>query len=228
MYIVPDTTCDRFDVLTAGNQRFRSLCELRKERYSAAKSKIEKSLIVMEIVDAIREGSQCGGFVKKDPKASRWYEVGDAVAREKVGQQLRDCLKSDYCRDRVSPAITQIRRNKEALTNTPMSSSMSIISSASKPTICTHEKQLSSCSETDAGLSDAGEMQEQAEVQIFPAPPPLIAVPSEQLAHLLITSLAHEQVIADDGDDDDFLVPPMLTSVPSDQLANVDEFLRGL
>jgi hypothetical protein len=30
----------------------------------------------------------------QDLVTKRWYEVGDDVAREKVGQQLRDCLKS--------------------------------------------------------------------------------------------------------------------------------------
>jgi hypothetical protein len=30
----------------------------------------------------------------QDPRTTQWYEVGDAAAREKVGQQLRDCLRS--------------------------------------------------------------------------------------------------------------------------------------
>jgi hypothetical protein len=47
-----------------GNRRFRILIDLNMEKYKDAKSKIEKSLIVMTIVDAVREGSVIGGFVR--------------------------------------------------------------------------------------------------------------------------------------------------------------------
>jgi hypothetical protein len=47
-----------------GNRRFRILIDLNMQKYKDAKSKTEKSLIVMTIVDAVREGSVTGGFVK--------------------------------------------------------------------------------------------------------------------------------------------------------------------
>jgi hypothetical protein len=47
-----------------GNRRFRILIDLNMQKYKDAKSKIEKSLIVMTIVDAVREGSVTGGFVR--------------------------------------------------------------------------------------------------------------------------------------------------------------------
>jgi hypothetical protein len=72
-----------------GNRRFRILVELNNEKYIKATSKLAKSLIVISILDAVREGSQTGGFVKQNPKTKRWFEVGDAVAREKIGQQFR-------------------------------------------------------------------------------------------------------------------------------------------
>lgn len=41
---------------------------------------------------SIRECSTAGGgFVRIDGFSRRWYEVGDKVARDKVGQSLRDC-----------------------------------------------------------------------------------------------------------------------------------------
>lgn len=41
---------------------------------------------------SIRESStQGGGFVRLDGLFRGWYEVGDKVARDKVGQSLRDC-----------------------------------------------------------------------------------------------------------------------------------------
>ena len=38
---------------------------MNMQKYGDSKSKIEKSLIVMSIVEAIREGSVVGGFIKK-------------------------------------------------------------------------------------------------------------------------------------------------------------------
>lgn len=49
-----------------GNRRFRVLCEINLERYEAARTKMEKTLIVAGIVDAVRHGSGgLGAFVKE-------------------------------------------------------------------------------------------------------------------------------------------------------------------
>ena len=66
------------------------------ERYNAATTKQEKSRIVSDIVDTIRQASPDGGFVKLDPLTGSWREVGDHLAREKVGQTLRDSLHTKY------------------------------------------------------------------------------------------------------------------------------------
>jgi len=66
------------------------------DKYSAATSKQEKSRIVSSIVDTIRRSSANGGFVKLDPLTGNWFEVGDHLAREKVGQTLRDALHTKY------------------------------------------------------------------------------------------------------------------------------------
>ena len=57
-----------------------------------ASSKKEKSTVVTTIVETIRSACQetGGGFIRKDPLSQRWYEVTDKIAREKVGQALRD------------------------------------------------------------------------------------------------------------------------------------------
>ena len=78
----------------AGNVRFREIIQQYKPAYAQATNKVEKSLLVSEIVDAVRGFSPDGGFVKKF--GSRYYEVGDSVAREKIGQCLRDQLHSQY------------------------------------------------------------------------------------------------------------------------------------
>lgn len=68
-----------------GNRRFRAMIEDNLEKYSKANSKLEKSLIVSEIVDAVRESSPYGGFIREE--GGVWYEVGDHIAREKCGQR---------------------------------------------------------------------------------------------------------------------------------------------
>ena len=70
-----------------GNRRFRQLVEHHMEAYSQASTKMEKSLLVSQIIDSIRYAEPPGGFLReRDDQARSWYEVGDAVAREKVGQ----------------------------------------------------------------------------------------------------------------------------------------------
>jgi len=79
---------------SVGNRRFRLIVQMNLERYSQSRSKSDKSHIVGEIVDIIRESG--GGFVAKDKKSGRWIEISDAMAREKVGALFRDFLHSQY------------------------------------------------------------------------------------------------------------------------------------
>ena len=62
---------------SVGNRRFRICIENNLARYSKAKSKLEKSLIVMSIVDNIRESStqEGGGFVKQVRRRWVWFTV---------------------------------------------------------------------------------------------------------------------------------------------------------
>ena len=71
-----------------GNKRLRILVNSHLEKYANA-NRIEKGIIVSSIVDSVRNASNGGGFVKQT-KAGTWVEVGDSVAREKVGQSLRE------------------------------------------------------------------------------------------------------------------------------------------
>ena len=64
--------------------------------YASAKSRVDKSAIVSAIIDKVRSLSPEGGFIKKDEYSCLWYEVGDLMAREKVGQTMRDALHDSY------------------------------------------------------------------------------------------------------------------------------------
>lgn len=90
-----------------GNKFFQALVDKAAERYGNAEGKLGKSLIVSEIIDTIRTKSSQGGFVKLE--AGRWFEVGDAVARERTGQSLRDVLAGKY----RSSASAKKRRREE-------------------------------------------------------------------------------------------------------------------
>jgi hypothetical protein len=62
------------------------------ERYSASTSKQERSTIVAEILVMVRHA---GGKICKY-QSGHWWEVAEAVAREKVGALMRDCLHTQY------------------------------------------------------------------------------------------------------------------------------------
>lgn len=63
-----------------GNKKYRKSVEFFLERYSNAKSKVDKSVIVSAIIDTVRSRADGGGFVKKDVSTGHWYEVGDLLA----------------------------------------------------------------------------------------------------------------------------------------------------
>jgi hypothetical protein len=78
----------------SGNKRLRALIHSRLEEYSKAASKLDKSLIVSSIVESVCQASPDGGFVKE--RDGQWFEVGDHVTREKIGQIFRDILHFKY------------------------------------------------------------------------------------------------------------------------------------
>ena len=111
-----------FDVICArgrhakdhcGNVRFRGVIQQSIGKYAQTDTKLEKSLIVSEIIESIRAASPTGGFVKYVKKDARWYEVGDQWAREKVGQSLRDLLHSQYKSSTKAKRIRRRRRSEE-------------------------------------------------------------------------------------------------------------------
>jgi hypothetical protein len=67
-----------------GNRKFRQIVLDYLDRYSEATGKYDKSAIIDEIVFTVRRNSPFGGgFIKKDTKTGRFYEVGDFLAVSK-------------------------------------------------------------------------------------------------------------------------------------------------
>eukprot|EP00980_Cylindrotheca_fusiformis_P002521 scaffold593_cov126-Cylindrotheca_fusiformis.AAC.3 len=74
--------------------------------YTKASTRSGRSAVITDIVASIRDSSdRGGGFVRFSPSLNQWYEVGDKVARDKVGQALRDILRN---RKSIKDATTRI------------------------------------------------------------------------------------------------------------------------
>jgi hypothetical protein len=77
----------------AGNINFRSVIRASVARYIAAPSKVDKTAVVVSVVNEIRR--QDGHFLKQQQEqqygsSGCWYDIGNAAARDKVGHSLRD------------------------------------------------------------------------------------------------------------------------------------------
>lgn len=79
-----------------GNKHFRQIVATHLASYSEANTKLAKSAIVSSIIAIVRDLSPGGGFIKRDAERGSWHEVGDHLAREKVGQTIRDALHHQY------------------------------------------------------------------------------------------------------------------------------------
>ena len=114
-----------FDVICArgkraynheGNERFREHVKLYASRYAALTTKLERTLLLSEIVEWVKEKGS--GFIKVDRETGVWYEVSDLLAREKVGQQVRESLskqyKSSFEKKKERRNLTYIQRSENA------------------------------------------------------------------------------------------------------------------
>ena len=117
----------------AGNKYFRALVEKSAEHYSQAANRAERSLIVSKIIDIVRSQAEAG-FVKQESSNGQWVEVGDLLAREKIGQMLRNALSGKYRSAMASK--TKRRRNVQAkrvqMLHEVMHSCMEVESSTTK------------------------------------------------------------------------------------------------
>lgn len=84
-----------------GNRRFRVFIDINLQRYMDAQSRMEKTLVVNSVVEAIQDGG--GRFLKQDSKTKKWYKVNAKTAREKVGHALRDGVGMQMKAVRVNP-----------------------------------------------------------------------------------------------------------------------------
>lgn len=89
-----DIICARGMEARLHNEQFHEKIKESVDAYTNAESKLYKSIVVSSAVEWFRKASPNGGFVKES--RGSWYRVSDFLAREKVGQALRDKLHSRY------------------------------------------------------------------------------------------------------------------------------------
>lgn len=72
-----------------GNKRLREIVEKYRETYNKAK-KVDKPKVSKLIVNALRSADPPSRFLRMNDITTRWEEVGDKRAAEKVSQTLRE------------------------------------------------------------------------------------------------------------------------------------------
>ena len=77
-----------------GNRLYRKLVEASTQKYSQARNKMEKSQVVLDIIEKVHQAN--GRFIKKQKKGGPWVEADEVFAREKCTQSLRDGLSTKY------------------------------------------------------------------------------------------------------------------------------------
>ena len=93
-----------------GNVTFRHVVDNHLDRYYTATCKMEKSLIVKDILDAVSRSYstfQPIKFIRFDTQRQLWYEIGDKATVQKVGQKLREII---CLRDPQKRAINAMKR----------------------------------------------------------------------------------------------------------------------
>jgi hypothetical protein len=95
-------------VKSVGNQRLRMLVQSFIPQYSQAEGKLEKSVIVNQVMQIVREACPVGSFVAFEQ--GRWWQVSERTSREKVGSYFRDFLAGKY----KSSSQNKIARRKSA------------------------------------------------------------------------------------------------------------------
>eukprot|EP00934_Nitzschia_sp_Nitz4_P006316 Nitzschia sp. Nitz4//scaffold18_size181773//178945//179922//NITZ4_001948-RA/size181773-processed-gene-0.75-mRNA-1//-1//CDS//3329540110//6306//frame0 len=143
----------------SGNLVFKKYIQQFIGTYSDAQTKLEKSVIVTNVIDSI-QGK--GGIFVKELEKNEWAEVGDELKRDKIGQAFRDALHGKY---RSSTKAKRRRWKQEEKTKQGTSSPsinmdlgdqpMEDDSTTSSTTRTT--TRMTTTTSTDAGGSESGE-----------------------------------------------------------------------
>ena len=122
-----------------------------------------------EIVETMRSASGLGGFVKQVKPTGRWVAVGDDIAREKVGQLLREAMT------RKNPVKLQSRKEQRKLRamNKRAGASITNVKRDSDCSTCTEKtSDMTSCSSSLRSDSNSTNSLIGVPTQVLSIPPP--------------------------------------------------------
>ena len=103
-----------------GNKAYREIIMNQLQVYADSTTKLAKGQIISNIMEQIKRlcyayhKEPIGGFVKQNN--SRWYDVGEFLAREKTSQCFRDALAALYSSSAQSKYLRR-RASKDIMTN---------------------------------------------------------------------------------------------------------------
>lgn len=104
----------------AGNQLFKSVVAAQLNSYLSAESRLDKTAILMGVIEQVRENDPGGGFVKQNPKTDQYYEVSNFLAKEKAAQSFRDALHEYYSSSNPSKRKRRVESTSTTDDNTIM------------------------------------------------------------------------------------------------------------
>ena len=130
--------------LHPGNKRYREILSEMLPRYASLTTKLEKSLLVSEIVDAIH--SNDGHFIKKQGD-DKWVTVEEAVYREKIGQNLRDQLSTKY------KSSAKSKRRRRAVQGCAMNTTIQVLIESNAIVKMTLQELQEAVEQTNAAAS---------------------------------------------------------------------------
>ena len=108
-----DIICGKGEICVShhGNIVLRQVIEANLEKYCSITSKVEKSVVVADIIDAVQSRncntSQPTRFVRFNKDIHMWYDIGEGATRQKVGQAICEALLQQ---DPKKRAINKLKR----------------------------------------------------------------------------------------------------------------------
>lgn len=100
-----------------GNKRLRDIVNKYRDVYHSA-TKTDKPLVSRLIVTALRNADPPSRFLRKNDETTRWEDVGDKRAAEKVSQTLREKdkhAKDEYLAMKGKVDVTEEEEGEEVV-----------------------------------------------------------------------------------------------------------------
>jgi hypothetical protein len=77
-----------------GNLHMRRIVRTYIDEYLAAKSKLDKSIVLNKVLEEVRSQGDGSAMLVKQNKDGSWMEIGDDQAREKIGHAIREAISA--------------------------------------------------------------------------------------------------------------------------------------